>query len=429
MNLDAITGLLRKRIGLDPESLGPSVVPSAVALRQRALGIAELSDYAGRLQNSAQEFEALVNELVVCETWFFRGGELFSYLAARIKDAARNRSLTRPFRVLCVPCCTGEEPYSLSIALTELQVPRKAWHIDACDINERFLARARKGHYTDFSFRQTEPDLRERYFHSVDGGWELDESIRSTVDFHCANLVEPGFLHGAARYDLIFCRNLFIYLHDAARQQVIGVLDRLLASDGLIAMGHAEPLSSLDRRFRHVGPDGCFLYAREGVSAADSPAKPALAPLPAANYATREAVATKSPASRQDAGRRAKAAVSPRPAAKRTTPTVPTEIAGDPLTTARQHADAGRLDEAWADCQALLTKSGPTADLFTLLGIIQQARHDKGAKQYFEKALYLDPDHGDSLLHLMLLCEQQGAHSQAAALRSRLERATQGGDA
>jgi chemotaxis protein methyltransferase WspC len=429
MNLDAITGLLRKRIGLDPESLGPSVVPSAVALRQRALGLAELSDYAGRLQNSAQEFDALVNELVVCETWFFRGGELFSYLAARIKDAATKRSLARPFRVLCVPCCTGEEPYSLAIALTELQVPRKAWHIDACDINERFLARARLGRYTEFSFRQTDPELRERYFHAVDTGWELDESIRSTVEFHCANLVEPGFMEGAARYDLIFCRNLFIYLHDAARQLVIGVLDRLLASDGLIAMGHAEPLSSLDPRFRHVGPDGCFLYARAGASAADSPTKPVLASLLPATESTRAFTAATPRATRPAVARKAKTAPSPKSAAKRATPPAPTKTSTDPLSAARQHADAGRLDEAWAGCQALLTTTGPTADLFTLLGIIQQARHDKGAKQYFEKALYLDPDHAESLLHLMLLCEQQGALAQAATLRSRLDRANQRGDA
>jgi chemotaxis protein methyltransferase WspC len=429
MNLDAITGLLRKRIGLDPESLGPSVVPSAVALRQRALGIAELSDYAGRLRSSAQEFEALVNELVVCETWFFRGGELFSYLAAHIRDVARKRSITRPFRVLCVPCCTGEEPYSLAIALTELQVPRKAWHIDACDINERFLARARLGRYTEFSYRQTEPELRQRYFHAVENGWELDESIRSTVNFHCANLIELGFMEGAARYDLIFCRNLFIYLHDAARHQVIGVLDRMLANDGLIAMGHAEPLSSLDSRFRHVGPDGCFLYSRAGVAVADLPTKPVLAPLQPATDATRASATTTSPAPRPAAVRKTKAAVPPTSAAKRVTPPAPTKTSDDPLSAARQHADAGRLDEAWAECQALLTAAEPTADLFTLLGIIQQARHDKGAKQYFEKALYLDPDHAESLLHLMLLCEQQGAHAQAATLRSRLERTNQRGNA
>ena len=271
MSLETVKALLEKRIGLDPDSLGPSVLPSVVAARQRALGIAEMPAYTDRVQKSPREFDALVDELVVSETWFFRSGELFPYLAQYIRQTLANRSPAHPFRALSAPSSTGEEPYSLAIALAELQISRARWHIDACELNQRFLDRARQGLYTELSFRQTDAALRDRYFRPVEEGWQLDDSIRSTVEFRRANLVEPGFLQGEALYDLIFCRNLLIYLHDAARRQVIHALEGLLAPGGLIAMGHAEPLSSLDARFCHVGPDGCFLFTR-AAAAANEPA-------------------------------------------------------------------------------------------------------------------------------------------------------------
>ncbi len=255
----------------------------------------------------------------------------------------------------------------------------------------------------------------------------MDESIRETVRFRHANLIDPDPLPGEAPYDLIFCRNLLIYLHDAARRQVIDLLVRLLAPEGFIATGHAEPLSALDARFCQVGPEHCFLFARH--------AKPAVASaepiLPAPTRGASPAAIVPVPAPARTA---APPVRSPRPRRTETlaprATSAPTVDPNDPLSAARLHADAGRLDTAWDACQEQLTSAGPSADLFNLLGIVEQARQNLAlARQCFEKALYLDPQHGDSLLHLMLLCEQQGAQAQAALLRGRLERVGLRGDA
>ena len=128
MSLETVKVLLRKRIGLDPDLLGPAVLPSVVAARQRVLGIPEMPAYAARVQKSPREFDALVNELVVSETWFFRSGQLFPFLAQYIRQTVGGRSPAHPFRALSAPSSTGEEPYSLAIALTELQVPRAVAH-------------------------------------------------------------------------------------------------------------------------------------------------------------------------------------------------------------------------------------------------------------------------------------------------------------
>ncbi|MES1213022.1 MAG: CheR family methyltransferase [Singulisphaera sp.] len=425
MSLAVITELLRQRIGLDPDSLGPTVLSTVVFARQRAVAIKDISLYAARLQNSPAELEALVNDLVVAETWFFRGGELFNYLAAHIRETVAQRSFERPFRILSAPCSTGEEPYSMAIALIEAQVLREAWQIDGCDISQRHLDRATRGRYSAFSFRQMPPQLRDNYFHAQEGGWQIDESIRTTVRFCCGNLIAPDFLSGEPPYHLIFCRNLLIYLHDSARRQVIESILARLAPGGLVAMGHAEPLSAIDERFCHVGPDGLFLFSRRSAApASESSTARLYVPGKASNLPdTVAAVRRDKPAK-----------VNPRLTKPQSTVTrslapVAVVAPADPLAAARRHADAGRLDDAWSDCQRQLAVAGPSADLFALLGVIQQARHELAdAKKHFEKALYLDPAHSDALLQLMLLCQQQGAHEQAELLRKRLNRASQQGE-
>jgi chemotaxis protein methyltransferase WspC len=99
------------------------------------------------------------------------------------------------------------------------------------------------------------------------------------------------------------------------------------------------------------------------------------------------------------------------------------------LPRARRLADAGRLDEALAECQSHLRAAGASAEAYSLLGVIQQARGDTGAAAAaFRKALYLAPDHREALTHAMLLAAQRGDVGQAAALRERLKRIDPGGE-
>jgi chemotaxis protein methyltransferase WspC len=99
------------------------------------------------------------------------------------------------------------------------------------------------------------------------------------------------------------------------------------------------------------------------------------------------------------------------------------------LTLARRLADAGRLDEALANCRAHLSAAGPSAALYSLLGAVHHARHERAeAADCFRKALYLDPGHAEALTHLMLLSEEDGDKAAADRLRRRLARANAGGE-
>jgi len=398
MDLAPVSDFLRERIGLEPATLGPTALPRALKARMDALGFTVPADYVARLSADPSEFQELVADVTVQETWFFRGGDLFGYLAGRIAEALRDAPARRPYRILSVPCSTGEEPYSLAIALVEAGVMPERWQIRAVDLSLRHIERARQGRFTDFAFRQTPPLLRQQYFRSADGIWELAPNIRALVQFSQGNLLDPFFLQGQERFDLAFCRNLFIYMHPSARRRALDALDRVLALQGLLCVGHAEPLEFLDARFERAGPEPYFLYRR--VSAASRA-------VTVASQAMTSAVA--------------RLPVEPASTSVRAT-------AVDALGEARRLADGGEVDEAMARCEALLAHEGPTADLFSLIGELHQARQETDqALRSFERALYLEPAHYQSLTHLMLLLQEKGDAQQAARLRGRLERLSGGG--
>lgn len=401
MNLMPVIDLLREQIGLAPESLGPTALASSVGARMRALALGTPEAYATRLADDLPEFQALIDHLTVPETWFFRGGDVFQFLARRIAEEIRQRPAGKRYRVLSVPCSTGEEPYSLAIALAEIGVAPERWVIEGDDLSSRSIERARGGIFSEFSFRQMDPELKRRYFRSTPEGWQIQQSLLSQVAFEQGNILAPFFLAAKEPFDLVFCRNLLIYLTPAARQRTLDVLDRLLAKQGLLCMGHAEPLQFLDGRFEQVGPQGHFLYQRKPPV---RPQIPAVAERPRlANVSQRESVALAAPSA-----------------------PVPVDL----VAQARELADKGKIDEALASCQANLAHTRSSPHLLSLMGVLHVARLETDeAVRCFQQALYLDPGHRDALTHMMLICQEQGDHAQAARLRRRLERATAGGDA
>jgi chemotaxis protein methyltransferase WspC len=416
MNLGPVVELIKSRIGLDPASLGGNVLPTAVTEGMRAAKLADPVAYAGRLLEHVDEFDDLVERLVVPETWFFRGAGLFDELVRAVAEFPVGRT----FRALSVPCSSGEEPYSLAIALLEAGVPPERWSIDAYDLSPRHVAAARRGIYREFSFRETGPALHERYFRPNADDWELAADVRDRVRFGVGNLIDPAFLAGmTSTYDLVLCRNLIIYLTSAARRKVAATIERVLTRGGLLAVGPAEPQVLAGRPFRREGTGPYFLFRHEpGSSSPPSPGfageRSGVGELLDVNQKPRPLPPTSLPQSRER-GVTAAAHRLGAPGAD----DVRKGSAETHLDRARRFADAGRLEEALAEA----AKAAPSADVFSLVGVIQQARGDRAsAADAFRKALYLDPWHREALTHSMLIADQQGDAGKAAVLRERLAR-------
>jgi chemotaxis protein methyltransferase WspC len=212
-------------------------------------------------------------------------------------------------------------------------------------------------------------------------------------------------------YDAIFCRNLLIYFDAQAQRRAIGVLQRLLRPTGVLFVGPAEANVVLNADFVSAKVPLAFAFRRAEVA----PAKLRAAPVPAPRKRARPAAPSKKPA-----------AVPARATAPRNEAAAKPALAGNAdadLARAYALADEGRLKEAAAVCEAHLRERGPSAPAYYLMGLICSADGFlPAADRYYRKALYLDRNHHDALVHLALLLEQQGDEREAKVLRRRAQR-------
>jgi len=401
LELDFAT-LLKRTIGLDSESVGSNAVEQAVRSRMVALHLESVDGYWNRLHGSTDEFQELVELLVVPETWFFRDREAFHVLVRLIHEERFLHHPACPLRILSVPCCTGEEPYSIVMALLDSGVSHAQIAVDGVDISARALARAKQAAYGSNSFRGTELDFRVRHFQPVGNRWVLTGEIRDSVTFHHENLLSPDFRQGAGPYDVIFCRNVLIYFDQATQHRVMKALRALLSDRGLLFVGPAETALAAGSGFHSVNRAMTFAFRKAPPLTGPQRLPVKQKPLPQTRSST------KTPPSI--------AAAAP-PHTKTTRPVPDLELA-------TRLADSGQLGDAAELCEAHLKQEGPTVRAYYLLGLVLDAAgsHQRAAACY-RKVLYLEPNHSEALFHLALIMERQGHAAEAEQLRRRARRA------
>ena len=179
---------LARAIGLDTASVGTHLIKRAVETRMAASGVENLAEYVGLLDGSGEELQALIEEVVVPESWFFRDSRPFEVLCQHARARRACDPSRPPLRVLSLPCAGGEEPYSIAMALIDAGLPPAQFQIDAVDISDRALARARRGVYSLNAFRGPDSSFRTRYFHQGPEGYALDAAVKGTVRFLRGNL-------------------------------------------------------------------------------------------------------------------------------------------------------------------------------------------------------------------------------------------------
>jgi chemotaxis protein methyltransferase WspC len=417
MNMRAIEARLTRAIGLDPASLGDAVLRRAIERRAGATG--SLSKYAALLDQSEDEMEALIEAVVVGESWFLRHPPAFAALSQFASTVYATRR-SGPFRVASVPCANGEEPYSIALTLLELGASPARIAIDAADISTNAIERARRGVYGERALRAISSAQRSRFFRSTSAGFEGSDELKSCVTFHHLNLLEPpvGSLPGP--YDAFFCRNLLIYLTPAARMQALnGIIERL-APGGLLFLGHAERLEGFADRFRPVDRRGAFAFEFTAQIRAPEPLKPAT-PLPSKTAALR-----RESAARTTSGNATRAQSGSGTGARTKSGGQAAEPPADLLEQAKSLANQRRYAEAIEACALHIKRHGPSAQVYQFLGTIHQAegRLDE-ARKAFERAIYLDPQSEESLLAMALVARQQGDRAGYDRFERRARRASE----
>lgn len=434
-----IETILRQKLGLDADSVGSRLIQRAVERRQIACQLTDRAAYLSLLRSSPQELNQLIEAVVVPETWFFRDREPFEYLRQYVKAnkgkpffnrAANFISPDSTLHILSVPCSTGEEPYSIAITLLEAGLKPNQFRVDAVDISEQALIKARAGIYRKKSFRGGAMQNLEHYFQPSSAGdtegYEVRPIVRESVHFLRGNVLEPHFLLGK-QYHAIFCRNLLIYLDEAARRQVIASLDRALLPLGLLFLGAAETAQLAQMPYRSIDHPFAFAYQKElaTVTATDSgnqeepelkePQTP-IVPLKRKDYSFSQIRLAHPPTHSTPVQTSSR---------EGSTPPIspPPHLPTSPLQTAQHLADRGQLIEAAQICESYVRAHPGQAIAYLLLGEIYQGLNQpKQAERCLQKAIYLDPHAYKALIHLALLKEQQGNQIEAARLRRRAQR-------
>ncbi len=406
MNAGGAELLLRDWIGLDAATIGQASVSRAVRDRMTSLGLDDVEAYVAAVRADPAERDRLVEQVIVAESWFFRDRQVFNFVAdfALTIAALPGRS---PVRILCAPCASGEEPSSVAMALLDAGLAPAQFSIDAVDVSHAALERARRGRYSANAFRNADCSFRDRWFRMDGSAATIDDRVRTCVRYAWANILDRGFAEGREPYDVVFCRNLLIYLTPEARGAVERTLDRLLRPDGVLVLGAAEP-PIMRGDWIPAGSASVFAL-RRGVHVPASGGRATVAARPAMPMPT-----TTTPRGGTASARTPVApAVAVGPAADAPAPTV-----ADVLERAGALANARRHLEALELCEQARPGLPPSPELFFLMGMLHQSLGDGDrAEGCFHKTLYLEPAHEDALLALALLARQRGDLRMAETYR------------
>jgi two-component system CheB/CheR fusion protein len=245
-----ICTLLRNHSGVDFSHYKPATLRRRISRRMVLQKLETLREYAVFLRSSPLEVEALFQDILICVTSFFRDAKMFEVLKKKIfPKILKNRLPDTPIRLWSAGCSTGEEAYSMVIALVEFlekEGVRCPIQLFGTDINETVLQRARTGVYPERIKDDVSPERLRRFFTKAADGYRIIKSIRDSCMFARQNLFEdPPFSH----VDLITCRNVLIYFDAALQKKVMPVFHYALNPTGFLVLGTAESVGGFAELF------------------------------------------------------------------------------------------------------------------------------------------------------------------------------------
>jgi chemotaxis protein methyltransferase CheR len=259
---DFIRGLVyeHSRINLGPDKR--ELVSARLGKRLRATNLPSVSDYCHFLksQNDGEELAHLIDAISTNHTFFFREIAHFDFLSKTVlpemKARARQERWSR-FDVWSAACSSGEEPYSIAMLLDEQLGATWNWQIQATDISNRILDKARAGIYREETVGKLEAGRIRHHFqrgHGPQAGnYRVKPKLKSAINFQHLNLLEgrPPFDH---LFQVIFCRNVMIYFDRATQEELVQKLTQKIVPGGYLFVGHSESLTGIRHSLQTVRP-------------------------------------------------------------------------------------------------------------------------------------------------------------------------------
>lgn len=423
--------ILRESIGLKNDLIQDNIL--RVALRDLS---ATLGDNPTLWLDSVKSDPLIRHKFcehfTVGETWFFRDWTPFACLRQFAEDFRVRNGSTRPIRILSIPCSTGQEPWSMAMQFAWLGWSSDQVIIDALDLNQSSLAAMKTRIYKNFSRREANPEanlMLDNYTKPLPDGFEVDPQLVKYVKIHHGNILDPQLdpTGCGAKYDVIFSRNLFIYLDLTSRAKAMANLMRMLDKDGILYFGHAEGsviegqgLVPWNSSFTFAFTRGKALPVVKEVKLSWADRMAAGAPVIPPPNSPGNKTTTTDPLTRNSAI--PPKVVEPKTELKPRNKVAPASSpVADPVTKALREADAGNLDAAAGLYSALLKSEPMNGKIWRMAATVEHSRGktDEAIKM-FDRALYLDPKDVEALRMLSLIRRQRGEIARAEQLERRL---------
>lgn len=241
-----------------------------LAHRLAIRGLATYRDYYDLIvaEPSREELFIFISHITNNETYFLRESSQLNALAKILADLKRQKQKKNQNRIsiLSAGCSSGEEVYTLNIMLMESGLFAWGWEVRllGMDVSRTALERAKKALYSKNSFRMLNgnDDFAQKYFDKEEERLALKKQYRNNVDFIHGNVLLPESLYGLFDIDVIFCRNILIYMDDAAIGRVVANFSRHLSDEGYLFVGLSESLLNKTELFVPEYRDGIIVYRK-----------------------------------------------------------------------------------------------------------------------------------------------------------------------
>ena len=262
----AIGKMIHQRTGLTFDAHRTMVLKDKIYQHMASLGLDDMTRYYNDIRVIQALFDALVDQLTINESYFFREPAYLDLLCHRLIPELAGKNKTEGLSILSAGCSTGEEPCSIAMAVEQAHGPAflSKVRILGVDIDNTALSLARTGVYGKWKLRQLTPLLRSHYFKAISKGqYAIRPDILKKISYYPVNLVKGPLPEVGHTVDVIFYRNVSIYFDKATRMKVFSHLERVLTPGGYLVVGAAETLSHDTGALCLVEMDGCFVYQKK----------------------------------------------------------------------------------------------------------------------------------------------------------------------
>ena len=248
--LGTVFQLLRRSTGLDFSHYRQTTILRRIQRRMVVHKIDKLDEYVRFLQTNPAEIKSLYQDMLINVTSFFRNPSVFQAMKSEVfPQIMKSRRADRSIRIWTPACSSGEETYSVAIALLEYlgeKASGNSIQFFGTDVSEISVTRARSGVYPDNIQGDISAERLRRFFNKIEGGYRISKAIRDMCIFAQHNLLnDPPF----SQMDVICCRNLLIYLEPVLQNKIVSLFHYALRPEGFLVLGTSEGIGSATNLF------------------------------------------------------------------------------------------------------------------------------------------------------------------------------------